>query len=167
MSPVLLKSSKNYTLNLQHQNKGGEKSLRTFIMSMYAIMLCSKVASSRSSSSSRRLRSWSPSDRYLNRSKKERKNVKMQDRKFKINTIPLASGLISENLSIISWGPWSIPIPSRSNMTASRKASSQNCSWSHSVERSLPGHTTHGAASPALTVRTNGKMWLYFPQRGK
>lgn len=42
------------------------------------------------------------------------------------------------HLSIISWGPWSMPIPSRSSITASRKASSQNCSWSHSVERSLP-----------------------------
>lgn len=45
------------------------------------------------------------------------------------------------NLSIISWGPWSIPIPSRSSITASKKASSQNCTWSHRVERSLPEHT--------------------------
>lgn len=42
-----------------------QKALHTFIISMYAIMLCSRVAKSLSSSSSRRLRSCSPSDRYL------------------------------------------------------------------------------------------------------
>lgn len=44
-------------------------------MSMYAIMLCSKVAKSLSSSSSRRLRSCSPKDRYLNAKRRE-PNVK-------------------------------------------------------------------------------------------
>ncbi len=63
------------------------------------------------------------------------------------------------NLSIISWGPWSIPIPSRSNITASKKASSQNCSWSHSVERSLPEHKSSSHVAHAMVKA--GQLYYY------
>lgn len=104
-------------------------------------MLCSKVASSLSSSSSRRLRSWSPNDRYLCHRRRRITEVLLY--LWGTQTHHLTFRL---HLSIISCGPWSIPIPSRSNITASRKASSQNCSWSHSVERSLPEHRERGRA---------------------
>ena len=41
------------------------------------------------------------------------------------------------NLSIISVGPWSMPMMSRSCATASRNTSSQNWIWSHNGDRSL------------------------------
>lgn len=111
------------------------KSQLTLIISMYAIMLCSSVARSLSSSSSKRLRSCSPNDRYLRQ--RRRRIMDATLRRWSTRMRHLKPGMY---LSIISCGPWSIPIPSRSNITASRKASSQNCSWSHSVERSLPEH---------------------------
>jgi hypothetical protein len=57
------------------------------------------------------------------------------------------------NLSIISPGPWSMPTMSRSCDTASRKASSQNCIWSHKVERSFP-------TRPATTT-VHGLKWSW------
>lgn len=110
-------------------------------------MLCSKVARSLSSSSSRRLRSWSPNDRYLCQRRRRRITQVLLDL-WGTQTHHRTFGL---HLSIISCGPWSIPIPSRSNITASRKASSQNCSWSHSVERSLPEHRERERAVFGLT----------------
>lgn len=142
-----------------------QKALHTFIISMYAIMLCSRVAKSLSSSSSRRLRSCSPSDRYLCRhatqknlftvhnefhgvdmktvmqhseKTKTKREKKKKHMKININHTGWTKTMAKWNLSIISWGPWSMPMPSRSNITASKKASSQNCTWSQSVERSLP-----------------------------
>lgn len=46
-------------------------------------MLCSKVARSLSSSSSSRLRSWSPTERYLNAAQ-GKKRFKMQGKRFKV-----------------------------------------------------------------------------------
>jgi hypothetical protein len=61
------------------------------------------------------------------------------------------------NLSIISPGPWSMPTMSRSCDTASRKASSQNCIWSHRVERSFP-------IRPATTTAHNLNWSLIYVQ---
>lgn len=68
--------TKNMKFGIDQQHLGWlkwHKGLHTFNISMYAIMLCSKVARSLSSSSSRRLRSCSPNDRYLRSQTKHRK----------------------------------------------------------------------------------------------
>lgn len=72
----------NYAVTWKTRQTG----LRTFIISMYAIMLCSRVARSRSSSSSRRFRSWSPNDKYLCWQTQEKQvlYITVQDQNHKI-----------------------------------------------------------------------------------
>lgn len=131
--------------------------LLTRIITMNAIMLYSSIARSRSSSCSSLFFSASPRELYL-----WGNNFTFSTLLFctlceirgycwvteQKTTLTSSLGTFTYQdfpyLSIISVGPWSMPIISLSVATASKNASSQNCIWSHSHDRSFPEYKYGG-----------------------